>query len=136
MARRFKQPKPQRGAHVQAPSVPEDYDKESPAFCLRHLQKGYHLDDCSPEDKASFAMAQVTRSKLSWKQLRSAHRHGLGSEKITHDSINAGIPEQITEDVTLLAFRFSGKKPMVGYREREIFRVVWLDHDFSLYDHG
>lgn len=47
------------------------------------------------------------------------------------------MPEFITEDkANLLAFRFSGKKPMVGYRIRNIFYVLWFDAAFELYDHG
>jgi hypothetical protein len=42
----------------------------------------------------------------------------------------------LTRDVTLVALRFSGLKPMVGYQIDEMFRVVWFDRDFSLYDHG
>jgi hypothetical protein len=46
------------------------------------------------------------------------------------------IPAHVTEDVTLLSFRFHGKAPMVGYRVGRIFHIVWLDHDFAVYSHG
>ena len=46
------------------------------------------------------------------------------------------LPPNVTEDVTLLVFRFSGRKPMVGYRVKEAFYVLALDRDFTLYDHG
>ena len=52
------------------------------------------------------------------------------------NSIRTGIPKNITPDVTFLAVRFSGRKLMVGYSLAQIFYVMWLDRDFTLYDHG
>jgi hypothetical protein len=75
-------------------------------------------------------------SQLTWNELRQAQRHGIGSEKIDRKSITRPIPSHITEDVTFLAFRFSGKKSMVGYRMKEMFHIIWFDRDFKLYDHG
>jgi hypothetical protein len=28
------------------------------------------------------------------------------------------------------------RAPMVGYRVQAIFYILWLDRDFTLYDHG
>ena len=56
-------------------------------------------------------------------------------EKIERDALRAGIPRHITEEVNLVAFRFFGKAPMVGYRVKAIFYVVWLDRAFTLYPH-
>jgi hypothetical protein len=42
----------------------------------------------------------------------------------------------VTEEVNLIAFRFDGKKPMVGYRDGVTFYVLFLDRSFTLYDHG
>ena len=75
-------------------------------------------------------------SQLTWNEIRSAHRHGLGGEKIDRTAIKRPIPSHVTEDVTFLAYRFSGMKPMVGYRLKEMFHIIWLDRDFTLYDHG
>ncbi|MEL6880569.1 MAG: hypothetical protein AAFY33_10055 [Cyanobacteria bacterium J06643_4] len=75
-------------------------------------------------------------SELNWRELRAADKHGLGYEKISKKAIRPRIPLHITDDVNLIAFRFSGKKPMVGYRNGKTFYVVWLDRNFSLYDHG
>ena len=44
----------------------------------------------------------------------STHRHGLGCEKIQQSSIRVSIPKRVTPDVTLLAFRFYGKAPIIG----------------------
>jgi hypothetical protein len=60
----------------------------------------------------------------------------LGFEKIAKDSIKGSKPTFITEDLNeFLSFRFSGKKPMVGYRIQNVFYVLWFDLDFTLYKH-
>jgi len=83
-----------------------------------------------------FAEAIFRRKCLTWKQIRQLPRHGLGTEKIPKSSIKAPIPQFITDDVNdFLAFRYHGKRPMVGYRQKDIFFVLWFDSDFTLYEH-
>ena len=94
------------------------------------------MSDCERDDQAAFACTIERLSRLTWKEIRNAPRHGVGTEKIRRDSLNSAIPGSITEDVEFLALRFSGKKAMVGFRSSEIFHVVWLDRSFTLYDHG
>lgn len=65
----------------------------------------------------------------------SVGRHKLGFETIKRKCIKAAIPQEITEDVTFIAFRCIGKKPMVGYRDRNVFFVVWIDRTADLYNH-
>ena len=74
---------------------------------------------------------------MTWQQIFSADKHGLGAEKIFRKSIKVSIPKHITEDVDyFIALRFCGKAPMVGYRIKDIFRLIWLDRDLTLYNHG
>jgi hypothetical protein len=88
------------------------------------------------EDKASFADTLRKLSKLTWRDISTSHRHGLGYEQIPRHCIHASIPSHVTADVQLIAFRFSGKKAMVGYRDNALFRILWLDRDFTVYNHG
>jgi hypothetical protein len=127
-------PKPTTGTRVGTHDAPTtDWQESPPAFCLRYMVAAYSVDSCNKDEKAALADAMWRRSRLTWKELRSAHRHGLGGETIK--SINRPRPSVVTEDVTLLAFRFSGPKAMVGFRVGRIFHVIWLDHDFTVYDH-
>ena len=107
-----------------------------PYFSLRYLSGDYCLSLCTRDEKAAFADTLHRLSKLTWAQIKSSPRHGLGCEKIERYEIRTGIPSHITEDVNIIAFRFSGLKPMVGYRDRATFYVLWLDRDSTLYDHG
>ena len=96
----------------------------------------YDLDACQLQEKGDFVDALYKRSQLTWNEIRNAPKHGLGSEKIPQNRIQASIPPHVTLEVTFLAFRFSGRKAMVGYRQGRILYVLWLDRDFTLYDHG
>lgn len=114
-----------------------DYDNTPPIFSLERLIQGkYCFSNLDQKDKAAFAESIFKRRHIPWKDIKNLPRHGLGIEKISKYSIKTALPSNITEDFNyFLAFRFSGKKPMVGYRINEIFYVLWFDHDFTLYDH-
>ena len=73
---------------------------------------------------------------MTWAQLRQSPRDKLGYEKISRDSIRGGIPNVVTEDVDIIAFRFCDKAPMVGFRAQDgTFFIVWFDRRFRLYPH-
>lgn len=113
-----------------------DTNSESPSFSLKYLQDGYHLKDCTNDEKIAFLDALLKRSSLSWSELEQAPRHKLGKEKIEHSAIKAKIPSVVKEDTKLWAFRFLGLAPFVGFREGEIFHILWIDRAFNLYNHG
>jgi hypothetical protein len=116
---------------------PEDYNKMVPLFSLERLQNGdYCLSNLEKDDKAAFAESMFKRKSVTWNQIQQMDRHGLGYEKIAVSSLNVVPPKFITEDQSnVIAFRFSGKKPMIGYRHKNIFYVLWFDHNFTVYDH-
>jgi len=116
---------------------PIDYDSKPPVFSLEKLEPGYYcFSKLDQKDKAAFAESIFKRRNIPWREIKNLPRHGLGLEKIAKSSIKTILPKHITEDFNFfLAFRFSGKKPMVGYRINEIFYVLWFDHNFTLYEH-
>ena len=130
----FKKPKASEGKNIKA--TEDRYAHiDYPVFCLRHLQKDYHLSDCTPDEKVQFIDKLQTLARMSWLDIQLAPRHGLGSEKIPRGSIKVKISNAVTPEVTFLALRFDGKKPFVGYRSGFIFHVLFLDRNFTLYDH-
>ncbi|MGB3300172.1 MAG: hypothetical protein WBA76_18065 [Phormidesmis sp.] len=114
-------------------SIPAE--QQPPVFSLQYLQSDYCITQCEGDDQAQFSVKLRKLSELTWSMIQSVHRHGLGYERIEQDAIKAPVPPHITADVNLIAFRFSGMKSMVGYRDGRIFYVVWLDRDFTLYPH-
>lgn len=137
-SKKLKKKRGKGGERILAPNTKNtpSSDLACPVFSFEYLQKGYCIRDCQVSEKADFAMQLRQLSELNWRELRAADKHGLGYEKISKKAIRPRIPLHITDDVNLIAFRFSGKKPMVGYRNGKTFYVVWLDRNFSLYDHG
>lgn len=106
-----------------------------PVFCFKHIHPKYSFDNCTKDELVSCIHQLHKLSQLTWMQIRGSHRHGMGSEKIEQNSIKTALPDFITPDITLLALRFDGKKPMVGYKSHFVFHVIFLDRDFTLYDH-
>lgn len=136
-AGRIKAVKPDRGQRMAAVE-PVDYESKPPMFSLERIQSGdFCFSALSQEHKAAFGEAIYRRRTLLWKEIKQLDRHGLGFEKIARSSIAPSIPPFIKDDVDhFLAFRFNGLRPMVGYRVRDVFYVLWFDSNFSLYDHG
>jgi hypothetical protein len=135
----FKKIKPSEGKLIKPPHWVPDFNPEQvpPYFSLRYLSKHKHfcLTACGQEAKAAFADRMYELSQLTWSQIHLAPRHGQGYEKIRKEGIKATLPAQVTEDVTIIAFRFYGKAPMAGYRQNATFYILWFDPDFKLYDH-
>jgi hypothetical protein len=135
----LRNPPPNKGKRIPLSGSAEirpDYNRAKPTFSLIHVDPTYCITCCDVDERASFAETIRNLSQLTWNELRSTPHRGLGCEKINRDAIRRPIPQSVTEDVTFLAFRFHGKKAMVGYRVDETFHIVWFDRDFSLYDHG
>jgi hypothetical protein len=118
------------------PPISDNPDQKPPIFSFEHLQNGFCILDCSGDERSQMLDKLRRLSQQSWSQLRQIDRHGLGYEIIDRNSIQAGIPTCVTEDVKLIAFRAIGKAPMVGFRLGRVFNVLWIDRAYTLYDHG
>ncbi|MCW2267587.1 hypothetical protein [Pseudomonas sp. JUb96] len=134
---RLKGAKPKQSQLLKERAEPaENPDLKPPLFSFEYLQKGYCVGDCTNDERGGMLDRIRAISQLSWQQLRQTQRHGLGYEKIERNAIKAAVPDFVTADVSLIAFRAIGKAPMVGFRQGRIFNVLWVDRVFTLYDHG
>lgn len=107
-----------------------------PVFCFRYLHRNCHINKCESNEKIDLLERIVKLSGLSWQEIETTGRHGFGSEKISRESIKQDLPNDITEDVShFLALRFSGKKAFVGFRNKFVFHILYIDRDFTLYHH-
>lgn len=116
-----------------------DYDRMPPHFSFEKMSTGsdYNVSKCDEENRAALASKLFELSQLRWVDITLAHKRGMGSERIPRSEIKVPIPSSITPDVEdFLSIRYNGKRPMVGYREDRIFHIVFLDHNFTVYDHG
>lgn len=138
MPPKLKRPPIDGGAKI-APPPPEFSsapELRPPVFSLQYVQHAHCISACTKDEKAALIDKIHRLSSLTWAQIKQADRHGLGFEKIARTSIKGAIPKHLTPDVDLIAFRFDGKKPMVGYRREATFFILWLDRTFTLYDHS
>lgn len=137
--KRPRRPSPGRGTRIPAPvDTPFNPNHVPPTFSLQYLHPDYALASCTQEEKAAFADTLWKLSQMTWQQIMQSPRHGRGAEFLDRQGITgAPVPSHITTDVRLIALRFHGKKPMVGYRGKDgvTFFVVFLDRDFTLYSH-
>ena len=130
------QPKSSGRISVEAGLGQASPDKGYPSFSLFYVDPKYCISVCDKDDKAAFAERLRILSRLTWDSLHMAGKNGVGCEKIGRSAIKSHPPSHVTEEVPLLAFRFSGKKPMIGYRQGDTFYILWFDRDLNLYNHG
>ena len=97
---------------------------------------GFSVNCCDKNERSALAKKLFQLSQTIWREIRNAPRHGIGTETIDRASIKPALPFSIPEDTAILALRYNGKKPMIGYRQDRIFYVLFLDHNFSVYSHG
>lgn len=50
--------------------------------------------------------------------------------------IKAELHDIAKREELVMALRYHGKARMLGLREGATLRLLWLDHDFTAYDHG
>lgn len=127
-------PQPDKGRFAPTPTAAPPPDTLYPAVSLRYLKSSHCISNCTKDEQAAFANRIREMTQMTWAQIKQAPRHGLGHEKIAQ--LKHKLPSGAPDDAHALAFRFDGKKPMVGFRDGNIFYVVWFDRDFSLYNHG
>jgi hypothetical protein len=134
----IKDPSTEKGKNFQArkDDTEAPNDNLTPVFCFQHLQKKYCISKCQKNEKAALADRLKLIGQNTWGALRNAPRHGLGYEIIKRSKITASIPDVVTQDTKIIAFRFCALAPVVGFRNNRIFHVLWLDRAFTLYDHG
>lgn len=111
--------------------------EQKPIFSFHYLDKKYCISKCNKNEKAAFADTMRKLSELTWTRIASEPKHGLGYEKIPKGILKGKVPKNISPDVMkFVVFRFHTQAAMVGYRDNNIFHVIWFDRNFTLYDHG
>lgn len=104
-------------------------------FSLRYIQKNYCFSDCQANEKQALAESLFKRRDMTWLAIGKEPKHGLGYEKISKESLKVSVPSIVPEDASIIAFRFFGKAPMVGYKENNVFHILWLDRNYTVYSH-
>jgi hypothetical protein len=108
---------------------------EKPCFCFQYLHPKFTSKNCSDEQKSGLLLTFEKLSGLRWIEIEASPRHGLGTEKIVRTSIKPDIPKIVPRDATFIAIRFAGLAPIIGFREKNIYHIVFIDAHFNVYDH-
>ena len=131
-----KQPSKNKSARLKDPPEPtKKSDKEHLTVSLRYLRPSHCISLCDAGEITSFVDKLRILTAKSWMELTMLPRHGLGYEKIARSALNVAVPAHVTDDVSIIAFRFAGLKPMVGYKDGETFHILWFDRAFDVYPH-
>lgn len=129
----IKRQQPDHGKFRPTQSNSRSPETDFPSISLRYTNPNYCLTKCDKDEQAAFANQIYSLTRMTWAQISTSPRHGLGYEKI--EQLKNLLPAD-AGDANAIAFRFSGKKAMVGFRQGGVLNVVWFDRDFTLYDHG
>ena len=104
----------------------------SVSFAFPYTVKGFSIEDCDPAEMLALMKNLAQRSQMTWQQMQDAPHTGAGTEKIAPGQISA-IPAGVPED-NLLVLRTGKRGRVVGYRDGDVFVVVWVDPKHKLYD--
>lgn len=78
-------------------------------------------------------------STLTWQQLKNEPHDKYGYEALSKEIFNASFPEFAANDDVIIVFRFGGGRHggrIAGVRRDNVFHVLFIDRDFTLYNHG
>ena len=73
------------------------------------------------------------RSRMTWTEITVAPHKGLELEKIPQSALKKAIPASVTPDVNFIALRFGDAARIVGYRDRSILHIIWVDRAHEVY---
>jgi len=109
-----------------------------PRFSFRLLIKHSDFGFESLEQKHKIALLNTMHqlSQYKWSELRMIPRHGKGYEQIEREALNFKLPADVPDHSKIIAFRFCGEAPMLGYRSSwGTFYIIALDTKFKAYSH-
>lgn len=134
----LKKPKAKNTPLFQTANIPApEYDNRKPVFSFQHMRYGkkHCLSICEKSDRAAIASRLVRISQKTWRELKSEPKEGIGFEEISRKSLNQGVtvPQFVTPETIVTAFRFSESGRMVGFRQAEVYHVIAVGS--NLYPH-
>ncbi len=107
-----------------------------PHLSLRYLQPNFGIEQLSERQRSEFLAKWAKRSTLTWKELATHDRHGLGSDQLPRREIRPQIPEMFEED-KFYVYRHDGNLPFVGTKIGDTLYVLWIEAKYGqLYKHS
>jgi len=132
----FKVPHKQTARLQVKGKAPLDVNSLNPIFSLYHMKYGSKncLSSCDTRLKAKFTDKILMLSQITWKEVFSAHKEGIGKENIPINQFKIPLPKLVTPDIrSLMVFQLSKSERMAGIKIEEIYHVLVVGN--NLYDH-
>lgn len=111
-----------------------------PFFTFKDIcTSDYCIKKCSYEQLKSLTDKLRILSSLEWRTIETSPRETNGFELLPADALSAPLPDAFSRINQVMVFRFGGKTTagrIVGHRNNDRFYVLFVDRDFTLYDHG
>lgn len=135
-----KQSKSLRDVFAQSPiQKPSNDDNDNLVFSFRDLQRDYDFEQACCDDQVRRDLLSSLRrlSRTTWDDLKTRDKKSGGSELINRSEIKASLPSFITDDYEkFIVIRFNSQNSrLIGYRQDNIFYILFIDVSLTLYDH-
>lgn len=108
-----------------------------PLFSFKHLQED-SIKNCNESGFFfKYLMRMKKLSEVGWKRIEIEKKHGFGMEKIPREKIHPNLPDFVTPEAPIFAFRATGNNlPFLGVRCGKIFHVIFIETSFGdIYNH-
>jgi hypothetical protein len=137
----MKRPKQRQAISPEIRSKEASYDTENnpPRFSFRDIitNSKFSFDALEQKDKVNLINTLNVLGHLTWSEIYKQPRHKSGCETIDKEALKFALPSNIPRDCTILAFRFNGMAPMLGYKSAfGTFYILAFDPKFKAYKHG
>lgn len=112
-----------------------DPDLSKPIFSFHYMVYGSStcLSKCEKNIKSSLSDTLIRLSQSTWKEIKSKPKESLGFETIPRERFKKPFPANITPEVTIIVFRFSGSGRMAGFRRKDTYHIVQIGPQHNLY---
>ena len=127
---------PRRAGQKTVPERSLPTDDGYPMLSLRHLCRGFGVEEMTQNQRSEFLLKWAKRSAFTWRDLNLHRTHALGYEMLPSEQIKPCAPEALEQD-RYMVFRHEGNYPFAGFKAGDTFYVLWVETQFGdLYDHG
>ncbi|MGA2677788.1 MAG: hypothetical protein ABSF37_00650 [Sedimentisphaerales bacterium] len=110
------------------------YQTFKPLFDIRCDDNNHCLERCDGQVKKEFANTVHKLGQMTWQQIETSARTGLGYEKIPFEQIKANSNHYpISKDEKIKVFRLTDAHRLAGIRKDRTFVILWVTQVHDLY---
>ncbi len=136
---KIRHPSAYAGKRIASPEQTyESSNMKHPVFCFQYIDSVYGIEKCEKNEKLDILKTLFQLSLQNWRDLLQKSKSQKGFTTIPREQLRRPAPSHLTDDTSIIKVRFKDAKTLLGYRGDDgvVFHIVWIDRDFTLYDHG